>query len=239
MAASVSYELYNLRHRVFQPETIPETRHPPPRSVQIDLTITVELSFIRHDCITGFYTHSNTDPHFSQATLRLDLDLLKDQEMIHQVLAPTLTRLASINLPSIFSDIIIHRIIEQGLIKANSTSNRGRKILPLRAELTGSLVEHVNDQTFFIRRALAESASEFERNNYGMVPAKESSLKEMLKRVRVETGDDQDCMICLDELNVESYAFRMPCSHTFHDDCIKRWLKQSHYCPICRFEMPI
>ncbi|MBA0582944.1 hypothetical protein Gorai_013829 [Gossypium raimondii] len=62
-------------------------------------------------------------------------------------------------------------------------------------------------------------------------------------------------MICLEEVEVGFKASRMPCSHiekyknivesqmpcshVFHDDCIKKWLNQSHYCPICRFEMPI
>ncbi|PPD68958.1 hypothetical protein GOBAR_DD34157 [Gossypium barbadense] len=84
----------------------------------------------------------------------------------------------------------------------------------------------------------AESALEFESSNYGMVPAKESLVKEMVRMVRVEDGDQEDCMICLEELEVGFYASRMPCSHTFHGDCIENWLKQSHYCPFCRFEMP-
>ncbi|XVE92196.1 hypothetical protein REPUB_Repub01dG0076200 [Reevesia pubescens] len=72
-----------------------------------------------------------------------------------------------------------------------------------------------------------------------MVPAKESSIRKMLKRVRVESGGvEEDCMICLEKITVESYVSRMPCSHTYHVNCIKRWLKQSHYCPICHFEMP-
>ncbi|KAK8615011.1 hypothetical protein V6N13_068797 [Hibiscus sabdariffa] len=91
-----------------------------------------------------------------------------------------------------------------------------------------------------LTRALTESASassEFERNNYGMVAAREASIEEMVKRVEIEAGD-KTCVICLNELEVGFEAARMPCSHDFHDDCIKKWLRQSHYCPICRFEMP-
>ncbi|OMO69225.1 Zinc finger, RING-type [Corchorus olitorius] len=88
-----------------------------------------------------------------------------------------------------------------------------------------------------IGRAVEESALEFERTRYGMVPATESSIKRMLKNViNVEQG--KDCMVCLEQLEVGSCVSQMPCSHDFHADCIQTWLKQSHYCPICRFEMP-
>ncbi|MBA0756224.1 hypothetical protein Gogos_021522 [Gossypium gossypioides] len=69
------------------------------------------------------------------------------------------------------------------------------------------------------------------------MPSSESSIKEMIERVKVEAGEE-DCNICLEELKVGFEASRMPCSHVFHGDCMEKWLKQSHYCPICRFEMP-
>ncbi|KAK5771086.1 hypothetical protein PVK06_047261 [Gossypium arboreum] len=71
-----------------------------------------------------------------------------------------------------------------------------------------------------------------------MVLAKESLVKEMLKMVRIEAGDEEDCMICLDELEVGFDAFQMPCSHTFHCDCIKKWLRHGHCCSIRQFKIP-
>ncbi|KAB2015713.1 hypothetical protein ES319_D08G045200v1, partial [Gossypium barbadense] len=111
-------------------------------------------------------------------------------------------------------------LLDQALFPTIGTN---REVLPLRS---------------VIHSFGAESALEFESSNYGMVPAKESLVKEMVRMVRVEDGDQEDCMICLEELEVGFYASRMPCSHTFHGDCIENWLKQSHYCPFCRFEMP-
>ncbi|XP_039059579.1 E3 ubiquitin-protein ligase SIS3-like [Hibiscus syriacus] len=76
-------------------------------------------------------------------------------------------------------------------------------------------------------------------DNEYMVPAAESSVDEMLIKVRVEDeAEEKDCVICLEQLKVGSDASSMPCKHIFHGDCIQEWLSTSHYCPICRFEMP-
>ncbi|KAK5771031.1 hypothetical protein PVK06_047204 [Gossypium arboreum] len=133
----------------------------------------------------------------------------------------------------------IHEILRRGRRLSHWVLSRGIncKVLPLRSVIQASIVEHYNDG-ILMGRALAESEPEFQNSNYGMIPAKESLFKEMQKTVRIEAGDEEDCMICLEELEVGFDASRMPCSNTFHGDCIEKWLRQSHYCPICRFEMP-
>ncbi|KAK6251806.1 hypothetical protein QUC31_013526 [Theobroma cacao] len=189
-------------------------------------------------------------PFSSEEFLRFDLDVLRDHHRAYQVLAPVLGRLLVASNVFLTFDPIIDDIIRHGLKIENWASNRGREVLILCAELWGTVVEHIEyqEEAVLLGRALEESASES-----GMVPAKESSVKRMLKRVRVEAGEcDQkagqnikkrlvkveDCVICLEEFKVGSVALQMPCSHTFHGDCIEKWLKQSHYCPVCRFEMP-
>ncbi|XVE85913.1 hypothetical protein DITRI_Ditri17bG0129800 [Diplodiscus trichospermus] len=247
--ASIFYRFNHLCHQVFRPNTIPETRYPASRFVQIDLTITLDLLIVHHDCLTHQFTDSYTD--FSEETLRFDLHLLETYDQAYRILAPMLTRLG-ISPPNVVFDAVIDDIMQHGIAMGSLKSNRGRKVLPLRAELWGILEQHVsNEERVLVRRALEESALE---NNYGMVPAEKSSVKKMVKRIRVEDDGDQcekgqesnkkrkvkgeDCVICLEELKVGESASRMPCFHTFHSICIDKWLKESHYCPICRFEMP-
>ncbi|EYU24110.1 hypothetical protein MIMGU_mgv1a020245mg, partial [Erythranthe guttata] len=75
-----------------------------------------------------------------------------------------------------------------------------------------------------------------------MVPAADSSIMSLLKRVAVDLDQNISCSICLEDLspgdNDCEEALCMPCSHVYHGNCIKKWLSISHYCPPCRFEMP-
>lgn len=114
--------------------------------------------------------------------------------------------------------------------------NLGFKLYVVHSQTYGELIEQMMEES-----AAADGPK--------MVPATEESIKN-LKRKRVQLQDDcdqdslkrkrvqdQECVICLEELT-EEVSVLMPCSHSFHGDCIEKWLKTSHYCPICRFEMP-
>ncbi|KAK6133688.1 hypothetical protein DH2020_032598 [Rehmannia glutinosa] len=69
-----------------------------------------------------------------------------------------------------------------------------------------------------------------------MVPTDESSIESLeSKKLVVSTGA---CVVCMEEFSGECEVVSMPCEHVFHEDCIKKWLRTSHYCPVCRFEMP-
>ncbi|KAL1562403.1 RING-type E3 ubiquitin transferase [Salvia divinorum] len=87
------------------------------------------------------------------------------------------------------------------------------------------------------RRRRWTDVVEGEGDDYlGLVPAAELSLG-MLERH--EADGESCCSICLEEFGGGGGGvLRMPCSHYFHGGCIERWLKSSHYCPLCRFVMP-
>ncbi|KAE8818444.1 E3 ubiquitin-protein ligase rnf12-B [Hordeum vulgare] len=46
------------------------------------------------------------------------------------------------------------------------------------------------------------------------------------------------CAVCLDDFKDGDELRSMPCSHSFHQRCIFRWLQISRLCPYCRFALP-
>lgn len=42
-----------------------------------------------------------------------------------------------------------------------------------------------------------------------------------------------DCSICLKDIN-DNNKFITDCNHIFHIECINKWYKISHRCPLCR-----
>ena len=71
-------------------------------------------------------------------------------------------------------------------------------------------------------------------------PATKSSI-EALKEVKVNdlsATTAEECSICLEKFSFEKVVVTMPCSHSYHKDCIVRWLETSHTCPLCRYAMP-
>nr|XP_023886641.1 E3 ubiquitin-protein ligase RNF181-like [Quercus suber]POE68271.1 e3 ubiquitin-protein ligase ring1 [Quercus suber] len=72
-------------------------------------------------------------------------------------------------------------------------------------------------------------------------PASEESIMG-LEVVRIEERSvdlaGEACAVCLNEFSIGSEARRMPCSHTYHQDCIIQWLGRSNMCPMCRYRLP-
>ncbi|KAJ7943511.1 E3 ubiquitin-protein ligase RING1-like [Quillaja saponaria] len=181
-----------------------------------------------------------------------DFSTFKCYDSSSRLLTKMLSQLGVVNPEFQWHQEIIKKVIDFGLEIGNKVSNMGKKILPVFVNLD-LLVFHVTDERSLIESALLESRLEYEvRESNGMVPASKSAVEALVKRVRVvkdgkkrsqrvpcEERVNTDCTICLEEIGKgSSFAARMPCSHVFHEDCILRWLNESHYCPVCRFEIP-
>lgn len=47
---------------------------------------------------------------------------------------------------------------------------------------------------------------------------------------------ERECYICLMEPTEKHRLFQLPCSHTFHKECLHTWIDHSHAecCPVCK-----
>jgi len=51
---------------------------------------------------------------------------------------------------------------------------------------------------------------------------------------------DSECSICLDDYHPGDMLRSLPCGHTFHSDCIAKWLtERSAVCPLCKAELVV
>lgn len=76
-------------------------------------------------------------------------------------------------------------------------------------------------------------------NKDGQPPASKDSIEEM-PVVEIETeGEEEECVICLEQWENGGKAKQMPCKHRFHGECIEKWLNIHGSCPVCRYKMPV
>lgn len=186
---------------------------------------------------------------------RFDMDKFKNVRLAHRIISSMLVRVG-ISRDDALNKYMVDQIIVQGLILGNKLSSMGRKVLGLCVYMRR---EKVKSRCEFCTRFVEMQMSS--GNNEGMVPASDSAVETILKRVRVGADDNEascceeekgrekrrrkvcasesdSCTVCMEEFNGGSEVACMPCSHVFHDKCIRTWLRQSHYCPVCRFEVP-
>jgi hypothetical protein len=48
---------------------------------------------------------------------------------------------------------------------------------------------------------------------------------------------NKECSVCICEFSENERLVPLPCSHIFHEDCIKPWLQSHNSCPVCRYEL--
>jgi hypothetical protein len=71
-------------------------------------------------------------------------------------------------------------------------------------------------------------------------PASSEAIAGLHVPVAGETREEC-CAVCLEDFEEEGgdvHLRTMPCSHSFHEGCIFRWLRVSRVCPCCRFPLP-
>ena len=49
-----------------------------------------------------------------------------------------------------------------------------------------------------------------------------------------EPETNERCSICLESYKHKDTAMKISCSHTFHKDCLLKWLQRHQRCPLCQ-----
>ena len=51
---------------------------------------------------------------------------------------------------------------------------------------------------------------------------------------RQSDGTPLSCSICLEEVAVGDSLRTLPCMHTYHQQCVDKWLSEKAACPVCQ-----
>lgn len=68
---------------------------------------------------------------------------------------------------------------------------------------------------------------------FGVAPA----VLDLLQEKPCYCFNDSMCGICLSNYKVGEFEIELPCSHSFHGECIKTWLVRNGTCPLCRADI--
>jgi hypothetical protein len=82
--------------------------------------------------------------------------------------------------------------------------------------------------------------------DYGQAggPAKPGTLEAMEHvefRPGLFDGTDlaKECCFCLEEYDQKQAIIVTHCRHTMHNECLEKWLRKSHFCPMCRGDLEV
>lgn len=70
-----------------------------------------------------------------------------------------------------------------------------------------------------------------EVNHLAIVPY--INLNNIVNNIVNSNIEHIDCSICLEKI-VNDDKYITSCNHTFHEECIARWMLLNHNCPLCR-----
>ncbi|KAJ4964202.1 hypothetical protein NE237_024141 [Protea cynaroides] len=136
----------------------------------------------------------------------------------------------------LIEDLIKHIAISAcNAFRANQV--RGVRTVGFNVNIEFQMIEECEEDEDTVMREITEATMEI---GPAMVPASNDSIERMLKTRKSEKEEiGETCTVCLEEFSIGLEIKDMPCGHAFHGHCIVKWLQQSHYCPLCRFPMPV
>ncbi|XXG48036.1 hypothetical protein AAC387_Pa02g2580 [Persea americana] len=75
---------------------------------------------------------------------------------------------------------------------------------------------------------------------FGEVSVAEAVIPSALSRKTFKSemeGWNDTCVICLEQFVENTQVIQPACLHTFHEECMMNWIRESIFCPICRLRL--
>ncbi|KAH6577610.1 hypothetical protein BASA50_002911 [Batrachochytrium salamandrivorans] len=97
--------------------------------------------------------------------------------------------------------------------------------------------EQQQQQQHVLDALISQLLDEANANSKGPPPSSKAFINS-LQRV-TSTSLEITCYVCLETCSSDKDIInRLPCTHTFHSECILPWLELHNTCPVCRTEFP-
>lgn len=62
--------------------------------------------------------------------------------------------------------------------------------------------------------------------------------KNIFNKTKVKLNNNIDfCVICQEDIEINSIIRQINCKHNFHIDCIDNWFVENKKCPTCKYEI--
>ena len=78
----------------------------------------------------------------------------------------------------------------------------------------------------------ARDKVESRRGSYGSVAQDDTTAP-----LKIASDEEPHCSICLGEYEEGEELVKLPCSHIYHDECIRSWTQHHIRCPLCNYDL--
>ena len=153
----------------------------------------------------------------------------------------------------LFKEIIQHQsiLLRESLLKEvkrlKRQAKRQESLNYYENESYGNIIDNAEENnTFHIRDDFQVVNHQRHRhhisNHHKRFKSKSNKHLNLLNETKINNellnnNEIKICPICLDNYKIEDKILYLPCFHFYHSKCIKKWLKCSKICPLCKKEI--
>eukprot|EP01060_Flectonema_neradi_P020253 TRINITY_DN2778_c1_g1_i1.p1 TRINITY_DN2778_c1_g1~~TRINITY_DN2778_c1_g1_i1.p1 ORF type:complete len:375 (+),score=81.32 TRINITY_DN2778_c1_g1_i1:43-1125(+) len=126
---------------------------------------------------------------------------------------------------------------EEEVPEISSSGERNVSAPTLESIITALTQVGVENIAQAVATGITRMISLTESNGNDGSRAAPASVINNLPLIRIDFAPEDPCPICQEDFTVGTQVASLPCSHIYHPDCIKNWLRLRNTCPSCRFEL--